>query len=208
MGYYDQAFGNIANEGAKTAKTAVSVAIAGKHLANQKAANLAASQSIIAGLETEQKVNNLESTQTENEFKTASENLASKENMVKTAEETLKEKQGIYNNTQNIANWYDEEGQRLYEESKLEKGRTKGNLREEAENMWNERNSLRETLKEKGYDISKAREALDNINQDRNAALDMKNRIETRRETLKLRGSELSSRLELERKKYKKLGGK
>lgn len=208
MGYYDQAFGNIANEGAKTVKTAVSAYVAGKHLANQKAANLAAAQSTIAGLETEQKVNNLELSQTEKEFATASENLTSKENMFKSAEDDLKGKQNTYDQTQKMANWYDEEGQRIYEESKSERGRSKGKFREEAENMWNERNSLRESLKEKGYDISKAREALDNITQDRNAALDMRNRIETRREALKLRGSELSLRLDSEREKYKKLGGK
>lgn len=178
------------------------------HISNQKKANIEAAASRVDQAKTNQKLGEYELQQnaedikkTEGEFNAATE----KQNELQT---DVNKAQEVYKKTQDLANYYDAEGERASFESKDATGRAKGELRKQAEESWDLRDKTRAQLKDKGYDISKAREALDNQIQVAKGKEFIFNQTKIQRAKLEYQSQLNAENLAKAEAKYKKLGGK
>lgn len=209
MGYYDQAFGNIANEGARTAKTVVSAYVAGKHLANQKEANLNQAALNVKSAEHDVKLNELEQGMVENEYSKAAEKTEALNNQYSEEEANLnKISQDIADANKyatinkDMKNSAFDEALRSKSDKGIDKKLSEAAAYEKAEQ------SQKEKAINRGYDKDMAKSALENLEKDRTAALDMEQRIYDRLEILRENTKFSREGLEFAKEKYRKLGGK
>lgn len=179
-----------------------------KHFKNQKEANIEAAAARVDQAKANQKLGEFELKQNaedikkaEGEFNTATE----KQNELQT---NVDKAQEAYRKTQDLANYYDAEGERANFESKDAKGRAKGELRKQAEESWDLRDKTRAQLRDKGYDISKAREALDNQIEVTKGKEFIFNQAKLQRAKLEYQSKLNAENLAKAQAKYKKVGGK
>ena len=209
MGYYDQAFGNIANEGARTAKTLVSAYVAGKHLANQKEANLNQAALNVTAAEHDVKLNELEQRVVDNEYGKALEKTEAINNQYNEEEANINKLSQEIADANKFANINKDMKNTAFDEAlKSKSDKVVDKKLAEAAAYEKAEQSMKEKAINRGYDKDMAKAALENLEKDRTAALDMEQRIYDRLAILRENTNFSRESLEYAKEKYRKLGGK
>lgn len=208
MGYYAEQGNNIAGTLQSDFAKLATVAATGSHLANQKEANIEAASARVDQANINKKLGEFDLQQNTEDIKKAQTDYNTAFKKQEELQGNLNKAQESYDTTQRLAYDYDDEGQRAIWESKDAKGRAKGELKKQAEESWNLRDETRAQLKEKGYDISKAREALDNQIQVAKGKEFIFNQAKLRREELLYKDKLNSEAITKAEARYKKVGGK
>ena len=189
--------------------TTASIAAVNKHFRNQKEANLEAATSRLDQAKAIQKAGEFETQMHEETVKKAESEFNAATEKQNELQGNLNKAQESYNKTQKLAYDYDDQANMFLEDWRNEKNpRKKGIFREEFEKNQTLRDETRAQLKEKGYDISKAREALDNQIQVAKGKEFIFNQAKIRREELKAKNRLNSENTTKAMARYYTAGGK
>lgn len=190
--------------------TLAGAAIAGKHLTNQKEANLNQAALNVKSAEHDVKLSELEQNAVETEYGKAAENTVSLNEQVnaktKEVDAMSREIAGLNKNAdmaKNIKNSELDLAMRPDRSARYQQEHEKYAAQAEKSEK-----SFREQAANRGHDKDIAQSALENLEKDRTAALDMEQRIYDRLEVLRENTRYSRERLDYAKDKYKKLGGK
>lgn len=185
--------------------TIAGAAVAGKHLANQKEANLNQAEMNVKSAEHDVKLSELEQYQADAEYSKAAENTVSinkdidlTQNKVNKLSQEIAEANKFATINKDMKNTALDDALRTNSDKKL----AEAAVYEKAEQ------SMRNKAAARGYDKDMAQSALENLEKDRTAALDMEQRIYDRLSVLRENTKYSRERLDYARDKYEKLGGK